>query len=100
MAVTTTTVPAQSVIPCQLPQDGRVRPGISGNGAALNCTNTKLAPSPRQQTLANAFAVRHPAPYLEEPVAFCYHVGQALRGCQVVAQLLLVRLPQAAFPLA
>lgn len=37
--------------------------------------------------------------YLEEPVALHYHVGQALRCCQVLIQLPLVWLPQAAFPL-
>lgn len=37
---------------------------------------------------------------LEEPIALHYHVGQALRRCQVLAQLPLVRLPQAALPLA
>lgn len=37
---------------------------------------------------------------LEEPVALRYHVGQALRGCQVLTQLPLVWFPQAALPLA
>lgn len=38
--------------------------------------------------------------YLEESVALHDHVGQALRRCQVLTQLPLVRLPQAALPLA
>lgn len=50
-------------------------------------------------TLRHASASLQHVTYLEEPVALHYHVGQALRCCQVLTQLPLVRLPQAALPL-
>jgi len=49
--------------------------------------------------LLGACASPQRAAYLEEPVALHYHVGQALRRCQVLTQLPLVRFPQAVLPL-